>query len=291
MQARLIEQATARTGPPPTPPWQGGEFLSQDSDRNRQSVFHNPQSTIRNSPFAVSDDDFDLETLADYLHLGSAQVAKLADRGKLPGRRVGGAWRFSRAEIHHWLEDRIGVSDAEELARVEGALHRAASAIAEPAICLAEMLPVAAIEVPLAAQTRNSVITRMVEVAARTGWLWDPPKMAEAVRSREDLYPTALETGVALLHPRRPMSSILGHAFLAFGRTERGIPFASQRGLLTDLFFLVCSVDDSGHLRTLARLSRLIGSEGFLDELRAAADAQAVHDLVAQREGELFGTE
>jgi PTS system nitrogen regulatory IIA component len=75
---------------------------------------------------------------------------------------------------------------------------------------------------------------------------------------------------------------------LAFGRTERGIPFASQRGLLTDLFFLVCSVDDSGHLRTLARLSRLIGSEGFLDELRAATDAQSVHDLVARREAEMF---
>ena len=239
----------------------------------------------------MSDDDFDIDSLADYLHLASAQVAKLADRGKLPGRRIGGAWRFSRAEVHHWLEERIGVSDADELARVEGALDRMASAMAEPAVCLAEMLPLEAIEVPLSARTRNSVITRMVDVAARTGWLWDPPKMAEAVRSREDLYPTALETGVALLHPRRPMSSILGHAFLSFGRTEGGIPFASQRGSLTDLFFLVCSVDDQGHLRTLARLSRLIGREGFLDELRTAPDAHAVRDLVILRENEMFGGE
>jgi len=239
----------------------------------------------------MSDDDFDIESLAAYLHLATAQVAKLADRGKLPGRRVGGAWRFSPAEVHHWLEDRIGVSDADELARVEGALDRAALGTAEPVVCLAEMLPVEAIEAPLSARTRNSVITRVVDVAARTGWLWDPAKMADAVRSREDLYPTALETGVALLHPRRPMPSILGRAFLTFGRTERGIPFASQRGLLTDLFFLVCSVDDRGHLRTLARLSRLIGREGFLDELRAAPDAQALHDLVAQREEEVFGRE
>ena len=65
------------------------------------------------------------------------------------------------------------------------------------------MLPVTAIEIPLSARTRNSVITSMVDVAARTGWLWDPGKMAEAVRSREDMFPTALETGVALLHPRR----------------------------------------------------------------------------------------
>ena len=55
----------------------------------------------------MSDDDFDIESLAAYLHLATTQVAKLADRGKLPGRRIGGTWRFSRAEVHHWLEERI----------------------------------------------------------------------------------------------------------------------------------------------------------------------------------------
>ena len=58
-----------------------------------------------------------------------------------------------------------------------------------------------AVQVPLGARTRNSVITNMVEVAARTLWLWDPPKMVEAVRGREELYPTAMDNGVALMHP------------------------------------------------------------------------------------------
>ena len=69
----------------------------------------------------MPDEDFDLTSLADYLHLDLAQVTKLAERGKLPGRRVAGAWRFSQAEIHHWLEDRIGLSDAHELVLVEEA--------------------------------------------------------------------------------------------------------------------------------------------------------------------------
>ena len=56
---------------------------------------------------------------------------------------------------------------------------------------IAEMLPLAAIEVPLAAKTRNSVIASMAEVAARTGFLWDPQKMAEAVKAREDIYSIA----------------------------------------------------------------------------------------------------
>ena len=69
-------------------------------------------------------EDFDLESLAAYLHLLPQKVGRLADRGKLPGRKVGGEWRFSRAEIHHWLETRIGLADEEELVNVEGALRR-----------------------------------------------------------------------------------------------------------------------------------------------------------------------
>lgn len=234
----------------------------------------------------MTHDDFDIDTLAAYLHLTPAQVAKMADRGQVPGRRVGGAWRFSHAEIHHWLEERIGAFDDGELQRLEGRLQRSHRAT-PGAFVLAEMLPLAAIAAPLPARTRSSVIVSMCKLAEQTGWLWDADKLAEAVRLREDMHPTALDNGVALLHPRRPMPGILAQPFLAFGRTERGIPFAGRRGVLTDLFFLILSVDDTGHLRTLARLSRLLGTPGFLDELRAAPDATAIHDLISQRESAL----
>ena len=220
--------------------------------------------------------DFNIDSLAAYLHVAPAQVMKLVERGKLPSRRVGGEWRFSTAEIHHWLEERIGLSTDEELQQLEGALARIRRGNALELISIAEMLPFSAIAVPLAARTRSSVIGEMVEVAARTGWLWDTEKLAEAVRSREELMPTALDSGVAVLHPRRPLPNILDRAFLAFGRCERGLPFGNPRGVLTDLFFVVCSTDDRTHLRTLARLSRLLSDADFLAEVREAPDAAAV---------------
>ncbi len=231
-------------------------------------------------------EDFDIDSLAVYLHLTPPQVSRLTERGKLPGRKVAGRWRFARAEIHHWLEERIGLSDEEELVEVEGVLEGSAGTVAPAEISLAELLPLQAVAVPLLARTRNSVITKMVDLAAQTGWLWDPKKMAEAVRSREDMQPTALENGVALLHPRRPMSRILSQPFLAFGCTGTGIPFGG-RAPLTDVFFLVCSVDDRGHLRVLARLSRVLTLPGFLDALRAAPDARAARQMIVDAEGSL----
>jgi PTS system nitrogen regulatory IIA component len=232
-------------------------------------------------------EDYDIDGLAAYLHLDPVAVRKMAERGKLPGRRVAGEWRFSAAEVHHWLEERILGSDEAEQARLEGVLRRRARKAGDEEVTLDALLPPEAVAVPLAARTKASVVSEMVVVAARTGWLWDPVKMEEAVRQREELYPTAVPGGLALLHPRRPMAGILGAPFVAFGRTTRGIPFGDPGGGLTDLFFLILSMDDGGHLRALARLSRVLGDAGVLAALREAQDAAVARDVLIEGERRL----
>jgi PTS system nitrogen regulatory IIA component len=112
--------------------------------------------------------------------------------------------------------------------------------------------------------------------------------MAEAVRAREEMHSTALDNGVALLHPRRPMPAILAEAVLALGVAPRGIPFGSD-GSLTNIFFLICSTSDHEHLRILARLSRAINDRDFLAAVRTAEDAETLHRLVADRDAALRG--
>jgi PTS system nitrogen regulatory IIA component len=237
----------------------------------------------------MAQEDYDVDRLAAYLHMMPTAVVKLAERGKLPARRVGGEWRFSAAEIHHWLEERIGLSDDEALLQMEGALDRAADVAAVDEVSISELLKVEAIEAPLNARTRGSVIVRMTELAAQTHLLWDPTKMAEAVRLREEMHSTALDNGVALLHPRRPMPAILAEAVLALGISPGGIPFGSG-GSLTDIFFLICSTSDHEHLRILARLSRVINDQEFLASMRAANDAATLHRLIREREAAIRTT-
>jgi nitrogen PTS system EIIA component len=231
--------------------------------------------------------DFDVDSLARYLHITPQQVLRLAERDNVPGRKIGGQWKFSRAEIHHWLEARIGAADQADLAHVQGLLDREAAEREPVIVTISDLLLPEAIAIPLAARTKKSVIKSMVELAAKTGHLWDPAEMAEAVEAREHLHPTALDNGVALLHPRRPLAGILAQPVLALGRTGQGIPFGSETGQLTDVFFLICSTSDSQHLRTLARLSRLISAEGFLNGLREAECAEEALTAVRQFERKL----
>ncbi|EAQ77091.1 probable PTS system, fructose-specific IIABC component [Blastopirellula marina DSM 3645] len=243
-----------------------------------------PQTPFWVLPMASQ--DFDIDQLAAYLHLTPPQVEKLANRGTVPGRKVAGQWRFSQADIHHWLEDRIGLSDEAELVQVESVLDRSGSSDDE-VVSIADMLRPETIKTPLMGKSPRKIISELCELAAEAQLLWDPAKMSDAVLTRENMHTTALDNGVALLHPRRPLPDIISEGFLCLGRTYQGVPFGGSRGILTDVFFLIASVDDRSHLRTLARLSRVISDSAFYTKLRDAADPIATIEMIAEFEEDL----
>lgn len=41
--------------------------------------------------------------VAAFLRLSESTVYRLAQEGKLPGRKIGGAWRFLRPALEQWL--------------------------------------------------------------------------------------------------------------------------------------------------------------------------------------------
>jgi nitrogen PTS system EIIA component len=229
----------------------------------------------------MGSDMMDMEQLAAYLRRDVREVGKLASRGHLPGHKVGGEWRFARAEINHWIETQLPAYTEKQLASLE------AGGDGEP--LLASLLSEASMAVPLAAATRASVLRELVTLAEQTWQVYDPDAIHEAIRQREEMGSTALPNGVAIPHPRRPLPAALGESVLAFGRTASGIPFGAPHGGLTDVFFLVCCRDDRTHLRVLARLTRLFLRPSFLDDLRAAESPAEAWEKITTAERELLG--
>jgi PTS system nitrogen regulatory IIA component len=224
-----------------------------------------------------------LEQLASYLQRDVREVTKLASRGHLPGHKVGGQWRFARAEINHWIETQIPDYTDQQLTALEK--HGSEQEDGEPWV--SKLLSEVGMAVPLAVSTRASVLKELVALAEQTWQVYDPAAILDAIRQREDMASTGLPSGVAIPHPRRPLPNALGEAVMAYGRTTSGIPFGAPAGTLTDIFFLVCCRDDRTHLRVLARLSRLLLRPGFVDELRAAETAADTWQLLASAEREL----
>lgn len=231
----------------------------------------------------MGNDMMDLEQLATYLQRDLREVSKLANRGYLPGHKVSGQWRFARAEINQWLESQLPEYTDQQLTALE--TRTAIGTAGEPLIT--SLLSEASMAVPLPARTRTSVLKEMVRLAEESWQVYDPEAVLHAITQREEMASTALASGVAIPHPRRPLPAALGESVLAYGRTASGVPYGAPNGNLTDLFFLVCCRDEGTHLRVLARLSRLLLRPGFIDGLREAETAAETWQLIEAAEREL----
>ena len=49
-----------------------------------------------------------LHEVADYLHCHYTTIFRLVHAGELPGFRLGGSWRFRRAQIDEWMVGQHG---------------------------------------------------------------------------------------------------------------------------------------------------------------------------------------
>lgn len=53
-----------------------------------------------------TNDILTVREVAEYLRLAESTVYRLAQEGEIPGRKIGGTWRFSRQGIKNWINYR-----------------------------------------------------------------------------------------------------------------------------------------------------------------------------------------
>ncbi len=225
----------------------------------------------------MSHEWYSLNELARHLGRDRREIEKLANRGRIPGRKVSGDWQFHPTEITYWLEQEMREYTEGELRVVERS--QSATAI-DSDVPVSSILCHETVQVPLPARTKRSVLECLVEVAGRTWQVWQPAEILQAVQRREAVMSTGYENGVAIPHTRNPLPDAIGTSLIAFGRTLTGIPFGAPKGMLSDIFFLVLCRESRTHLYVLARLGRLIQLPGFIDELRTADDSAHACELI-----------
>ena len=52
----------------------------------------------------MTEDIWTVDEVAEYLRINRKTAYRLAGEGKIPGFKVGGSWRFRRAEIESWID-------------------------------------------------------------------------------------------------------------------------------------------------------------------------------------------
>ncbi len=228
-----------------------------------------------------------LEEFARHVCMDVRDVRRLAERGKLPGNKVGGQWRFNRAKVTEWLQQEMHKLDEPRLIALEGSMGGSvAEPVDESGMIVTDLIGLDGIDIALPARTKASVLRELVRLAARTGLLYDADGLLEAVQQREELFSTALPNGVAIPHPRQPMPYVSAEPLICVAFVPGGIGFGASSTELTRAFFLICCHDDHYHLCVLARLMRIL-SEDTVEQLLQTTTREQLLEALIVREKEV----
>ena len=54
-----------------------------------------------------------IKEVSEYLKLAEKTAYRLASQGKMPAFKIGGSWRFDKADIDKWIEEQKAVQPKE----------------------------------------------------------------------------------------------------------------------------------------------------------------------------------
>jgi excisionase family DNA binding protein len=226
---------------------------------------------------------------AQYLNLSRFELDQLVKDREIPFESRGDRILFRREALDEWASQRILSATPKRLAAYHQEASERTRALRQDAV-VAELVQPERIDGAMSAKTKASVLRDLAALAARTGWVCDPPELVQSLQAREALCSTAVPGGVAFLHPRSQQPYRFEASFLVMGRTVQPIHFGAPDGQPTDLFFLLCFQDDKLHLHTLARLCLMAQKTNLLADLRSAEDGASLYAALIAAEQEVVST-
>jgi len=222
-----------------------------------------------------------IQQAAGRLQVPVEELRHLVKRDAVPHHKRGDEIVFVNREIESWASRRLLSLHGRHLADHHAQSTREQNRIAADDFMIRRLCRPEWCSLELRAKTRPGVLRDMAALAGSTGMLYDESDLFRQISEREADHPTAIEGGIALLHPRNHDPYLMAESFLVFARSSTPVFFGAPDDRPTDLFFLFCCQEDALHLHVLARLCSLVRDPTLSDALRqteTAADAYGVLD-------------
>lgn len=151
---------------------------------------------------------------------------------------------------------------------------------------IADLLSVTAIAGDLKSTGKNEVLSELTDAIVRVTDSLDREEVIKVLQERELLGSTGIGEGVAIPHGKlKDIDQLL----LSFGRSRTGVDFDSMDGKPAHLFFLLIAPEESVgvHLKTLARISKLLKNPAVRRRLIDASDSEDLYRIIVEEEDKL----
>lgn len=148
---------------------------------------------------------------------------------------------------------------------------------------IVDLLDSSAIVANLSATEKNAVLAELAAAAIKGESSLEQGMVVQVLQERERLGSTGIGDGVAIPHGKLKK---LDQLLLSFGRSPKGVDFDSLDGKPAQLFFLLLAPEEAVgvHLKTLARISKLLKSAATRQKLLTADSAEDIFRIISEEE-------
>lgn len=212
--------------------------------------------------------------LASYIKLNEKTVIRMAQKGKIPGVKIGNQWRFHLAAIDRYLQTDLMESSYGDLDLIIGTK--------EDIIPLSRLTGFKFIEINSSAKTSDEVLIELSKIAYEGGLTSKENNLLKELKQREKMLSTAIGNGVAFPHPRHPSPKLFNEPKVIIIRSKIGINYDAPDRKLVSIFFMPCASNEFIHIRLLAKISKLLHVSGIIDKFMGAKTKDQIMRLLLE---------
>lgn len=148
---------------------------------------------------------------------------------------------------------------------------------------ISELLNPEAVVADIQSRDKGKVLAELTDALVASDASLQRDEVIQVLLEREKLGSTGIGDGVAIPHGKLKG---IPELMLAFGRSRNGVDFDSMDGKPAHLFFLLIAPEESVgvHLKTLARISKLLKDSAVRQRLLDAADGKDLYQIILDEE-------
>ncbi|HEY5653638.1 MAG TPA: PTS sugar transporter subunit IIA [Pontiella sp.] len=210
-----------------------------------------------------------IEEVAAYMRVSERTVYDWAQKGDLPGGKLGTTWRFKREDVENWVNIRLS-SQPSKLAK--------RSAVTSSALLTAERVVI------LEKADKKEMLTRLVDVLAESPFARKRDDLLKGIFDREELMSTGIGFGVGVPHVRIDSVSEL---VMAVGVCKE--PVVDYSSLDNKPVHIVCMLaartdQHTQYIRTLSFISSRLKNPEVRADIIASDDPSKICHLILESE-------
>ena len=208
-----------------------------------------------------------IEEVANYLRVSERTVYDWAQKGELPGGKIGTTWRFKSADIEKWVNDRL---KGEKSAKGESDKKNGSHPLVVERILILEK------------GTKQEVFDLLIGQLIQSDALRNADALRSGILEREKLMSTGIGFGIGVPHVR---SDAVNHLVMAVAVCREGIEdYDSLDGAPVHIVCMLAARADqhAEYLRMLSGISSRLKDEAVREQLLASDDRQTILDLLME---------